>query len=137
MDRRKVLRAGLLGGVSLSWLGVGRAEAADAATLKAVFLVKRRPGMEFEAFRAYSTGTHAPMVKKLPGLRRYEVAFFPPQDGVDAAFDSSATLYFDDLAAFQAALGSPEGEAALADQENFLDKSATVALFGADAVVFP
>lgn len=117
--------------------GLGRAEAADTPPFKAVFLVKRRSDMDFEAFRAYSTDTHAPMVKTLLGLRRYVVAFFPPRDGTDAPFASSAMLYFDDMAAFQSALGAPEGQAALADQENFLDKAATVALFGEDAVVHP
>ena len=101
---------------------------------KAMYLVKRKTGMSFADFRHYSTETHAPLARALPGLRGYRLAFYPPVDGVDAPFDSSATLYFDDHAAHDAALASPQGQRALADLPNFHDTDGMVALFGEEVV---
>lgn len=63
---------------------------------------------------------HVPLVKKLPGLRRYEVT-----DGPVEAFDGEssilfiAVMHFDDVASIRKALASPEGEAAAADVPRF------------------
>ena len=37
--------------------------------IKAIHFIKRKPGMELEAFRAYWLGRHAELVSKVPGVR--------------------------------------------------------------------
>jgi len=103
---------------------------ATGNNLASRFLVKRRAGMTFDDFCRHSREIHAPMVAALPGLRRYVVAFYPGEGEAPSAFDSSATLEFDDAGAFGNAMNSPEAAAALADQEEFLDVDATVVLTG-------
>jgi uncharacterized protein (TIGR02118 family) len=68
-----------------------------------------------EAFDRHYRDVHIPLAKKLPGLRRYTVT-----RGVNVAFGEDpaylvAELDFDDAAALQASMGSPEGKAAGAD----------------------
>ena len=97
---------------------------------KAMFFLYRRPDLTVEAFQSYSHGTHVPIVAKVPGLVRYVInhtAVNPA--GAANACDAVAELWFDSLDAFQSALGSPEGAAALGDQPNYLDMNRTHALF--------
>jgi uncharacterized protein (TIGR02118 family) len=75
-----------------------------------------------KAFDAYYAGTHIPVAKKIPGLRRYEVstgAVVAP-DG-SQPFHLVATLEFATMTDLQAAFGSPEGVAAAADVAKFAD----------------
>jgi uncharacterized protein (TIGR02118 family) len=65
-----------------------------------------------EAFDRHYRDVHIPLAKKLPGLRRYTVS-----RGVAVAFGEDpaylvAELDFDDLAALQAGMGTPEGQEA-------------------------
>ncbi len=73
-----------------------------------------------EAFDAYYFARHLPIAKKLPGLRRYEVTrgSITTLDGI-APYHMIAELTFDSVAAVQAALASPEGQATAADLANF------------------
>ena len=72
------------------------------------------------AFDAYYESTHIPVAKKIPGLRRYEVSRGPVQKaGGDSPYRLIAVLSFDSLAAVQAGLASPEGQAAAADLGHF------------------
>jgi uncharacterized protein (TIGR02118 family) len=72
------------------------------------------------AFDKYYFETHVPIAKKLPGLKKYEVN----QGGVGLPMGGPgihriAILHFDDMASIQAAIGSPEGQATVADVGNF------------------
>jgi uncharacterized protein (TIGR02118 family) len=65
-----------------------------------------------EAFERHYRDVHIPLAKKLPGLRRYTIS-----RGVTVAFGEDpaylvAELDFDDLAAMQAGMGTPEGKEA-------------------------
>ena len=72
------------------------------------------------AFDKYYFEKHIPIAKKIPGLRRYEVTKGPIMTpGGPSSLHLIATLVFDDLAAIQAAFGSPEGQAAAADVQTF------------------
>ncbi|MFO1415079.1 MAG: EthD family reductase [Burkholderiales bacterium] len=72
------------------------------------------------AFDRYYYATHVPLAKKVPGLRGYDVTTGPVfAPGGAAPYHLVATLTFDSLAAIQAALGSPEGQATAADLANF------------------
>jgi uncharacterized protein (TIGR02118 family) len=64
------------------------------------------------AFDRHYRDVHIPLAKKLPGLRRYHVS-----QGVTVAFGEDpayliAELDFDDAAAMQAGMASPEGKEA-------------------------
>ena len=83
-------------------------------------LVMYRTPKDPTAFDTYYFDKHAPLAKKVPGLRRYEVsrgAIATPAG--TAGFHLIATLHFDDMAALQKALASPEGQAAAGDLGNF------------------
>lgn len=77
--------------------------------IKVTVLNKRRPGLDLETFRKQSLGSYASAVTRLPGLRRYLQAH--TRDGYyvfgEAGFDRIDQLWFDDLAAAEAALASP------------------------------
>lgn len=68
----------------------------------------------------YYYGTHMPLVKKLDGLRRAEARkILGTPLGNTAPYQLIASLYFDDLAALGAAMGSSDGRALADDVGNF------------------
>ena len=82
------------------------------------------------AFDKHYFDTHIPLAKKLPGLRKYEVSQGPLQlPAGPANFYFVATLHFDNLAAIQEAMMSPEGQAAAADVLTFTTDRPYVLLF--------
>jgi len=98
--------------------------------VKAMFFLYRRADLSDEAFRGYSQDVHVLLVSRVPGLRRYIVnhTMHNPSDAANAC-DAVAELWFDSIEAFQTALTSPEGVAALRDQANYLDLARTHVLF--------
>ena len=76
--------------------------------------------------------THAPLAKKMPGLRSYDLS-----DGTVSAQGAScylvADLTFDSMDALRAALASPEGETAVADVPNFASGGASMLMYEATA----
>ena len=79
------------------------------------------------AFDEHYAGTHIPLVDKIPNLRRFESGkVLGTPEGGAPPFYYLAELWFDDGAELQAALGSPEGQAAGADVETFATGGATV-----------
>lgn len=78
-------------------------------------------------FDAHYAATHVPLVDKIPDLRRFEhgkVVGTP--DGSTPPFYYLAELSFDDAEQLQAAMGSPEGQAAGADVQTFATGGATL-----------
>ena len=72
------------------------------------------------AFDRYYFGTHVPLAKKIPGIRKYEVNRGPVMTPEGAsAVHLTAIIHFDDLAAVQHAFASPEGQVAAADVQTF------------------
>jgi uncharacterized protein (TIGR02118 family) len=72
------------------------------------------------AFNKHYFETHVPIAKRIPGLRKYEVS----QGAVASPAGPSgvhfiAVLHFDDMTAVQRAFTSGEGQAAVADVQNF------------------
>ena len=88
-----------------------------------------------KAFDQYYFSTHVPLAKKIGGLRRYEV-----NDGPVTALQGeppyylAAILGFDSLADIQAAMGSPEGQAAAADLANFAQAGVDLLVFDSKEV---
>jgi uncharacterized protein (TIGR02118 family) len=72
-----------------------------------------------DAFDKHYLQTHTPLVRALPGLDRFEVAFTLPDAGGEAApYHLIAELYFPDAETMQAAMASPQGAALAADAPN-------------------
>ncbi len=83
-----------------------------------VIAVYRQP-KDAKSFDAYYAGTHTPLVKTLPGLRRLEVTKITGTPGGPSDVYQIGELSFDDAAARDRALASPEGKAAVDDLPKF------------------
>ena len=69
---------------------------------------------------------HMPLVKKMPGLTNFSFGPTSSLDGSDGAFFWMFVGKFDSLAAITHALGSPEGQAAVADIPNYSKAAPTI-----------
>ena len=79
------------------------------------------------AFDAHYFSTHVPKAKI---LRRYEVSTGPVAlPSGESAYHLIALLEFDSLAAIQAGLGSPEGQATAGDLANFAQAGVDLLMF--------
>ncbi len=79
-------------------------------------MVMYRTPKDTAAFDKYYFETHVPIAQKIPGLRKFEVSqgcIVSPAG--DPQIHRIAILHFDSMAAIQAALSSPQGQAAAAD----------------------
>jgi uncharacterized protein (TIGR02118 family) len=84
-----------------------------------VFALYKTPS-DPAAFDRYYIDVHVPIAKKIPGLRAYEITHGAiGMLGGRSPYHLIATLTFDSVAAIQAALASPEGQATAADLGNF------------------
>jgi len=91
--------------------------------IKAIHFIKRKPGMELDAFRAYWLGRHAELVSKVPGVRSY-VQCHTLLSGYkkgEPIWDGIAELVYDDIDAMRRVADLPESRAADEDTGNFAD----------------
>lgn len=86
------------------------------------------------AFDRYYQETHIPIARKIPGLRSYGISTGPVQALAGSAPYLIAILTFDSLDAVNAALASPEGQAAAADLPNFASAGATLLIYDSKSV---
>jgi uncharacterized protein (TIGR02118 family) len=101
---------------------------------KAMYLVKRKPGMSYDDYAKHQMEVHAPLAHRLPGMRRYHVDLLRPIDGQDQPFDAIVSVWYDSAEAQDAALASPEGQKALADIPELADPDSMVVV-AADTVM--
>ncbi len=78
----------------------------------------RKPA-DVAAFEKHYREMHTPLAKKLPGLRKLEVARCFGSPGGEPKFYMVSELFFDNKEALMAALASPEGKAAGKDVMGF------------------
>jgi uncharacterized protein (TIGR02118 family) len=96
------------------------------ATLLALY---KKPADE-TAFDKYYFETHAPLAKKVPGLRHYVVSAGDVDVlGGESPYHLAAMLSFDSLEAIQQGLGSAEGQATAADLGNFAQAGVELLVF--------
>jgi uncharacterized protein (TIGR02118 family) len=82
------------------------------------------------AFDRHYFKTHVPIAKKIPGVKKYEVSHGPVATPAGpSGFHLIATLQFDDVAAIQKAFASPQGQAAVADVQNFATGGVDILMF--------
>lgn len=96
--------------------------------IKTVGLLTRKAGWTHEQFVAHWVGVHAPLAHAVPGLRRYVQNHIREErrradiETTDVEIDGIAELWFDDQAAFEAAVKSPEMRALHADGARFIGR---------------
>ena len=81
------------------------------------------------AFDRYYQEVHAPLGLKIPGLKGWTVdkpMAINPQE--QSPYYLIATLYWENMQAFQEAFQSPEGQATAADVQNFATGGVTLLL---------
>ena len=87
------------------------------------------------AFDRYYREAHVPLARKLPGLKGYITNKPTPLDPYQQSpYYLIAELYFDDMAALQAALQSHAGQATAGDLQNFATGGVT--LVAGEVVVY-
>lgn len=98
--------------------------------IKLVYCISRRRGITLEEFSRYWREVHGPIGRRIPGLRRLVQSHRVRQawDMPASLFDGVAELWFDDMAALEAARRSREWRASTEDEANFIDATRT-ALF--------
>jgi len=91
--------------------------------VKLIYCISKKAELSVEEFQRYWHYTHAPIAAAIPGLRRYVQSHVVPELYARQvpSFDGAAELWFDDLDAMRAAMRSPEVQAALEDEKNFID----------------
>ncbi len=81
-------------------------------------------------FEQYYHGTHIPLAKGMPGLRSFTISKGALGGAAgDAPYYFVADLAFDSMAAIQAALASPEGQATVADVPKFATSGMTLMMY--------
>ena len=86
-----------------------------------------------EAFDAYYSEHHRPLVGKMPNLRRFEAAHVvAPPDGSEPPYYLIAELWFDSVEELEASRATPEGRAPGDDVPNFATGGATVLIAAID-----
>jgi uncharacterized protein (TIGR02118 family) len=73
-----------------------------------------------QSFERHFTGTHVPLMEKLPGLMGWRrVLFVAPADAHEHTYYGSTTLEFIDADAIMRAMESDEGKLTVADFQGF------------------
>jgi uncharacterized protein (TIGR02118 family) len=99
--------------------------------IKSLSLLVRKDGMTHEQFVKHWVEIHAPLARKVPGLRRYvqthilEARRRPDVPSLDVEIDGIAELWYDDRDSMMRALASPEGKALYADGALFIGRIKT------------
>jgi uncharacterized protein (TIGR02118 family) len=89
-----------------------------------------KPPKDPVAFDKYYFATHVPIAKRIPGLRKYEVSRGAVASPAGASgVHLVAILHFDDMAVIERALTSPEGQATVADLQNFATGGVGILMF--------
>jgi len=92
--------------------------------IKVVYCITKKPGLSDEEFFRYWKDVHGPIGARIPGLRKLvqsHTITIPGDHRV--TYDGVAELWFDDLAALNAARQSPEWRASTDDEAHFIDPS--------------
>jgi uncharacterized protein (TIGR02118 family) len=101
--------------------------------VKIVYCISKLPNLSNDEFHRYWRETHGPIAARIPGVQKYvqSHAIHRALGGREPSFDGVAELWFDDWAALERALESPEARAAVEDERRFIDHS-RVAFFIAE-----
>jgi uncharacterized protein (TIGR02118 family) len=92
---------------------------------KLIAFFKRKPGMSILDFHTYWRTTHAELVIKIPGLRRYAQShtLLSGYDKNEPIYDGVGEGWYDNFQIMRALANAPEYSAVRADEANFIDLS--------------
>jgi uncharacterized protein (TIGR02118 family) len=93
--------------------------------IKAIYFIKRKPGMSLEDFRKYWLEEHAPLVLKVPGLVKY-VQSHTMDHGYrehEPIYDGIAELWYENLDDMRKTAGTALSRDTMADNEKYVDLS--------------
>lgn len=94
--------------------------------LKFMVVLYRRPDLSPAEFREYLEKIHAPLAKKIPGLKRYRQNHAADdRKRKRPGWDAIVELYWEDRETMEAAWASAEGVASDADLAAFADLDRT------------
>jgi uncharacterized protein (TIGR02118 family) len=88
---------------------------------KLVILLKKKSTFSDGDFAKYWLEKHAPLAKRMPGVRRYVVNLVRRPPNREPDYNGVVELWFDDVNAMKKAFASPEGQATSKDTEAFTD----------------
>ena len=87
-----------------------------------------------DAFEQNYANTHVPLVEKIPNLQLFEPSkIVATPDGGEPPYYRIGELYFEDMEQMQAGLSSDEGQAVVADMQNFATGGVTMFISDIDA----
>lgn len=93
---------------------------------KMIILLTKKVTMNDEDFAKYWLETHAPLARKMPGLRKYVVNVVQRPPNREAEYHGIVELWFDDKESMKKAFASPEGQVTQQDSEKFTSKMTTL-----------
>ena len=104
---------------------------------KMIFIARKRSDLTFDAFITYWERVHAPLVARIPGVRRYVIRPVISAESAEAepVCDGLGETRFDSSAMAQEAAGSTEGRAANADVPLFCAPNSGVVMVDDIAIV--
>ena len=106
--------------------------------LKFMVVLYRKADLTYAQFRMHLEDVHAPLVKALPGIRRYrQNCVSPDPKRKHPGWDAIVELYFETYEAMEAAWASPQGAASDADLPSFADLSRTTWSVVEEVTVLP
>ncbi len=118
-----------------------QAQSYDHQYYKVTFFDTKKEGMSQQEFIDYMVNTHIPLASKMPGLKGYIVSFPKPElyEGEKEAppYDAVAELWFEDEAAFQAAMESEEAQPALEDADKLFAEFPPMVVTDEVLMVYP
>lgn len=105
--------------------------------VKIVIFFKRKSGMSVEDFQNHWRTTHADIIVRLPGIRRYVQSHVlaSAYRKSEPVYDAVAESYFDDTQAMKALAKMPEYAAVLADEPNFIDRASMASIITDEYVI--
>ncbi len=91
--------------------------------IKRFVILRRKSGMNVEAFRNYWQNIHGPLIAKIPGLIKYIQYHVRSEriDETDAPIDGIAELWFESEEAQRKAYQTPEYQAVVHDEPNLFE----------------
>lgn len=93
---------------------------------KLIILLKKKQSMSDEEFAKYWLDVHAPLAKKMPGLRKYVVNVVRRPPNREPDYNGVVELWFDNVQAMKDAFRSDEGRATQKDTEKFTSHLTTL-----------
>jgi uncharacterized protein (TIGR02118 family) len=102
--------------------------------IKAIMLIKKRPDMTSAEFTDYWLNHHGPIVRRLPGMRRFvQNPVLPELMRTAPMFDGDAESWWDDMGAIRAMLKTDEPAAMIADEAAFIERNSLTPLLVREA----